>query len=92
MIQIATFNSAQNVRDVVAATPIEQILLETDAPYLTPVPYRGKPNAPYYLPFIAETVAELKNCPIEPFLQQVYANSDALFFGGHSSTPGSTAN
>jgi TatD DNase family protein len=89
---ITTFNSAQNVRDVVAATPIEQILLETDAPYLTPVPYRGKPNAPYYLPFIAETVAELKNCPIESFLQQVYANSDALFFGGHSSTPGSTAN
>jgi TatD DNase family protein len=77
---ITTFNSADNVRAVVAATPMERILLETDAPYLTPVPYRGKPNAPYYLPFIAETVARLKNCEIESFLQQVYANSESLFF------------
>ena len=81
---ITTFNSAQNVRDVVCATPIEQIVLETDAPYLTPVPYRGKANAPFYLPFIAETVAELKNCEIEAFLRQVYANSEALFFAGAS--------
>jgi TatD DNase family protein len=77
---ITTFNRADNVRDVVIATPIEKIVLETDAPYLTPVPYRGKANAPFYLPFIAETVANLKNCEIEPFLRQVYDNSDALFF------------
>ncbi len=77
---ITTFNSAENVREVVSATPIEQILLETDAPYLTPVPYRGRPNSPYYLPFIAEVVAGLKNCEIESFLEQVYANSNALFF------------
>jgi TatD DNase family protein len=77
---ITTFNKAQNVRDVVVATPVEQILLETDAPYLTPVPYRGRPNAPFYLPFIAETVAGLKNCEIESFLAQAYKNSHALFF------------
>ena len=77
---ITTFNRADNVREVVAATPLTQIVLETDAPYLTPVPYRGRPNAPYYLPFIAETVAGIKNCEIEPFLQQVYDNSTALFF------------
>lgn len=82
---ITTFNSAQNVREVVTATPLKQILLETDAPYLTPVPYRGRPNAPFYLPFIAETVADLKNCAIEPFLRQVYENSDAMFFRGRSS-------
>lgn len=77
---IATFNSADNVREVVAITPIEQILLETDAPYLTPVPYRGKPNAPFYLPFIAQKIAEIKNVPIEALLQQAYRNSTALFF------------
>jgi TatD DNase family protein len=77
---IATFNQADNVREVVAATPLEQILLETDAPYLTPVPYRGKPNAPYYLPFIAEKVAEVKQVEIEDLLQQAYHNSQALFF------------
>jgi TatD DNase family protein len=79
---ITTFNSAQNVRQVVEATPIEQILLETDAPYLTPVPYRGKPNAPFYLPFIAEQVAAIKNLPVEELLQQAYRNSLDLLFSG----------
>lgn len=77
---IATFNSADNVREVVAATPIEQLLLETDAPYLTPVPYRGKPNAPYYLPFIAEAIAGIKHLDVEDLLQQAYRNSLQLFF------------
>ena len=79
---IATFNQADNVRAVVAATPLRQILLETDAPYLTPVPYRGKPNAPYYLPFIAEKIAEIKSCDIEQLLAQAWGNSMELFFPG----------
>ena len=78
---IATFNRADNVREVIAATPVSQILLETDAPYLTPVPYRGRPNAPHYLPFIAEKVAAVKQLEVEEFLGQVYRNSKALFFG-----------
>ena len=69
-----------HVREVVAATPMEQILLETDAPYLTPVPYRGRPNAPFYLPFIAERVAEVKAIPVETLLEQAYRNSRELFF------------
>ncbi len=77
---ISTFNQADNVREVVAATPLQQLLLETDAPYLTPVPYRGKPNAPYYLPFIAEKLAQVKALPVEQLLQQAYRNSLALFF------------
>ncbi|MAT91804.1 MAG: hydrolase TatD [Halioglobus sp.] len=77
---IATFNRADNVREVVRATPVEQLLLETDAPYLTPVPYRGKPNAPYYLPFIAESIAQTKELQVEDLLRQAYANSTALFF------------
>lgn len=78
---IATFNSADNVRTVIAATPVEQILLETDAPYLTPVPYRGRPNAPFYLPLVAEKVAEVKQLDVEILLGQVYRNSMAQFFG-----------
>ncbi len=77
---ITTFNAADNVREVVAATPLSQILLETDAPYLTPVPYRGKPNAPYYLPFIAEKIAQLKACEVELVLAQTWRNSMQLFF------------
>lgn len=80
---ITTFNGADNVRQVVAATPLQQILLETDAPYLTPVPYRGKTNAPYYLPFIAEQLAVIKQVDVEDLLRQVYRNSRALFFGAN---------
>jgi TatD DNase family protein len=77
---ITTFNSAENVREVVRATPLEQMVLETDAPYLTPVPYRGRPNAPCYLPFIAEKLAELKACDVENLLAQTYKNSCKLLF------------
>ncbi len=79
---ITTFNSADNVRDVVRMTPAERILLETDSPYLTPVPYRGRPNAPFYLPFVAEKVAELKGVDIEEFLATVYHSTSLLFFSG----------
>lgn len=77
---ITTFNAADNVREVVVATPIEKIVIETDAPYLTPVPYRGRVNAPHYLPFIAEKIAELKQIDIEQLLSQVYLNSIKLLF------------
>ena len=77
---IATFNSADNVREVVAATPNEQLLLETDAPYLTPVPYRGRPNAPFYIPFVAEKVAEVKGMEVESLLAQAWRNSVQCFF------------
>jgi TatD DNase family protein len=79
---IATFNQADNVRAVVTATPVNRILLETDAPYLTPVPYRGKPNAPCYLPFIAEKIAQVKGCEVEQLLAQAYINSCELLFAG----------
>lgn len=77
---ISTFKTAENVREVVDITPVEQILFETDAPYLTPVPYRGKPNEPKYLPFIAENIATLKNIPLDELLPQVWNNSMELFF------------
>jgi TatD DNase family protein len=77
---ITTFRNADNVRSVVEATPVERIVLETDAPYLTPVPYRGRPNAPCYLPFVAETLADIKALPVEQFLQHARDNSYKLFF------------
>jgi len=77
---IVTFNKADNVREVVADTPIEKLLLETDAPFLTPVPYRGKENAPCYLPFIAERIAEVKGLEVEQVLTQCYKNSIDTFF------------
>lgn len=76
---ICTFNKADNVREIISYTPIEQILLETDAPYLTPVPYRGQENAPFYLPFIAERIAQIKALPIEELLTQTYKNSLSVF-------------
>lgn len=76
---ICTFNKADNVREIISYMPIEQILLETDAPYLTPVPYRGQENAPFYLPFIAERIAQIKALPIEELLTQIYKNSLSVF-------------
>jgi TatD DNase family protein len=77
---ISTFNRAENVREIIAMTPVEQILFETDAPYLTPVPYRGRKNEPKYLPFIAEQVAKVKAVALDELLPQVRANSLELFF------------
>lgn len=77
---IVTFNKADNVREVVAATPLENLLLETDAPFLTPIPFRGVENAPQYLPFVAEKIAEVKDLPIADVLKQTYQNSLRTFF------------
>jgi len=77
---ISTFNKAENVRDIIRMTPLEQLLLETDSPFLTPVPYRGKENAPCYIPFVAEKIAEVKSAPIEQVLKTTYQNSLKTFF------------
>lgn len=77
---IITFKKAENVQEVVKITPVEKILFETDSPFLTPVPHRGKENAPYYLPFVANKVAELKNVDLEELKKQVYQNSLACFY------------
>ena len=77
---ITTFNKAENVRDIVRMAPIGQILLETDSPFLAPVPYRGKENAPFYIPFVAEKIAEVKELPLEDVLAATYNNSLRTFF------------
>ena len=77
---ISTFKAADNVREIIDLTPVEHILFETDAPYLTPVPYRGHKNEPKYLPFIAEQVAQVKGVTLDALLPQVWQNSMALFW------------
>ena len=61
---LVTFKNAQNVRDAVAATPAGRFMLETDCPYLAPVPYRGKRCEPAYVKEISEAVALVRNCPL----------------------------
>lgn len=62
---IVTFKNGHNVRETVAATPLDKLMLETDAPYLAPVPYRGKRCEPAYVKEISETVAQVKMCSAE---------------------------
>ncbi|TNF30938.1 MAG: TatD family deoxyribonuclease [Deltaproteobacteria bacterium] len=76
---IITFKNAEDVRDAVRFCPVENLLLETDAPFLAPTPFRGRENAPFYLPFVAEKMAELKNLPVDDLLSTVYQNSIKLF-------------
>lgn len=77
---IITFNKSDNVREVLAATPIERILLETDSPYLTPVPYRGVTNEPKYLPFVAQKVAEIKQVETSELIDVCNANAEFIFW------------
>jgi TatD DNase family protein len=55
-----TFKNAQDLRDAAAVAPLDQLLVETDAPFLTPMPYRGAPNAPYLVPLTVRAIAEVK--------------------------------
>ena len=76
---IVTFKNGQNVRDTVAATPLEKFMLETDCPYLAPVPYRGKRCEPAYVKDISEVVARVKGCSLED-LSAATCNTAAEFF------------
>jgi TatD DNase family protein len=71
---IITFKNAADLREVVKQVPIERLLIETDSPYLAPVPYRGKPNQPIYVRQVAECVAELKNISLQEVAQQTTDN------------------
>ena len=77
---ILTFNSAQTLREVAKKIPAERILVETDSPYLTPVPYRGKPNSPAYTYYVAEKLAEIRNTSIDNIARVTTQNFNQLFF------------
>jgi TatD DNase family protein len=74
-----TFPKAENVRDAVRLCPADRILAETDSPFLTPVPHRGKENAPFYIPFVVQKLAELKGMSIEDLGNQLWRNAHTLF-------------
>jgi len=76
---IITFKNAQNVRDIVELTPLDKMLIETDAPFLTPAPFRGRENAPHYLPLVAQKISEIKQVPVNELLPILYQNSHDLF-------------
>jgi TatD DNase family protein len=78
---ILTFKTAQDLREVAALVPMDRLLIETDSPYLAPVPYRGKTNNPSYVPWVAKQLAEIKGCSPETIGEQTSRNFDVLFAG-----------
>jgi TatD DNase family protein len=76
---ILTFKTAQDLRDVAAWVPMDRLLIETDSPYLAPVPFRGKTNNPSYVPYVAKQLAALRNCAVEDIAQVTSDNFSTLF-------------
>jgi TatD DNase family protein len=74
-----TFKNAQNLRDALAVTPRERILVETDAPFLTPVPHRGRPNAPYLVPVTMRFMAAELGADLDELCAQVASNTLAVY-------------
>ncbi len=76
---ILTFKKAQDLRDVAAFVPLDRMLIETDSPYLAPVPYRGKTNSPAYVPYVAQQIAQVRGISVETIASATSANFDTLF-------------
>ena len=76
---ILTFKNAADLREVASFVPMDRMLIETDSPYLAPMPYRGKTNNPSYVPLVAQQIAELKSLPIETVAEVTSLNFEQLF-------------
>jgi TatD DNase family protein len=76
---IVTFRNAESLRDVARALPHDRVLIETDTPYLAPVPYRGRDNEPAYVVAVAEKLAQLWGMPLERVAEQTTANFERAF-------------
>lgn len=76
---VVTFKNSKKLKEVVKMAPLEQIVLETDAPYLTPAPHRGKRNDSSYLPYVADMVAELKQVDREEVIRITEENAERLY-------------
>jgi TatD DNase family protein len=74
-----TFKNAQPLRDALALAPLDLVLVETDAPFLTPMPYRGKPNAPYLMPLTVRAMAEVKGISEAEMATAIAANAARVF-------------
>ena len=76
---IVTFKNAGDLREIVRWIPMDRLLLETDSPFLAPIPFRGKQNKPAHIPIIASFVAELRNIRIEHLAEKTSENAQRLF-------------
>ena len=76
-----TFKNAQHLRDALAVAPPDRVLVETDAPYLTPMPHRGRPNASYLVPLTVRAMAEVRGAELEGFCEAVEAATFAAYGG-----------
>ena len=78
---ILTFKTAQDLRDVATWVPMDRLLIETDSPYLAPVPFRGKTNNPSYVPLVAQQIATLRGCSVDEVGAASSQNFTRLFAG-----------
>jgi TatD DNase family protein len=76
-----TFKNGENIRDTLAATPLHKFMLETDSPFLAPVPYRGKRCEPAYVKEISEVAAQVKGCTLEELSSSTCATAEKFFKG-----------
>ena len=76
---IVTFENAKDLQEIARWVPLERLLIETDSPYLAPVPHRGKVNNPSYVPLVAQQIAQLRECSLETIAQASSQNFDRLF-------------
>lgn len=76
---VVTFKNAKKMKEVAVEVPLERLMLETDSPYLTPVPYRGKTNEPAYVKFVAEEIAKLRNDSVENIMKITSSNAEKVF-------------
>jgi TatD DNase family protein len=78
---ILTFKTAADLREVAKFVPLDRMLIETDSPYLAPVPYRGKTNNPSYVPYVARQIADLRGIAVEDVGERTSRNFETLFAG-----------
>jgi TatD DNase family protein len=76
-----TFKNAASLRNALVVTPIDRVLVETDAPYLTPMPYRGRPNASYLVPYTLRAMADVRGDDLEELCRAVDSTTEAAFGG-----------
>ena len=76
---VVTFKNAQKMKDVACDVPLDKLVLETDSPYLTPVPYRGKPNTPAYVSYVAQEIAKLREMSLDELVNITTENAERFF-------------